>query len=117
MVYRNYNFSEPQLPPQQSLTISEIRDDEEENLHHHGFEQSVKSSLSSENDSNNGDSDGSSSNDSIRNCRKDLKSAKCFTSGKAVQYRIEDSCKFSVFLLNHTGILHVQFIILVIQIM
>uniref|UniRef100_A0AAF5PMV3 Myb-like domain-containing protein n=2 Tax=Wuchereria bancrofti TaxID=6293 RepID=A0AAF5PMV3_WUCBA len=82
-------YIEPQLPPQQSLTISEIHDDDEvENLHRSGFQQSVKSYSSDDSDSDSSDCDGSSSSESIQNCRKDLKYS---TSRKSVRYRIENS--------------------------
>ncbi|KAL3990992.1 SANTA (SANT Associated) family protein [Acanthocheilonema viteae] len=80
-------YIEPQLPPQQSLTISEIHEDDEvENLHCPDFEQNVKSCSFGDSDS-----DSSSSNDSIQNYKKDLKSTKYSTSGKSVRYRVENS--------------------------
>ncbi|EFO26068.2 hypothetical protein LOAG_02419 [Loa loa] len=85
-------YIEPQLPPQQSLTISEIHDDDEVGiLHRRGFEPSVKKCLSVDSDSQSSDSDGLSYEDSIPNCREDLKSTKCPTSKKFFRYRIEDS--------------------------
>uniref|UniRef100_A0A0R3S0J0 Myb-like domain-containing protein n=1 Tax=Elaeophora elaphi TaxID=1147741 RepID=A0A0R3S0J0_9BILA len=79
-------YIEPQLLPKQSLTISEIHEDDEvENLHCRDIEENVKDCSFDDSDS-----DGSS-NDSILNCREDLKSTKCSTSRKSVQYRIEDS--------------------------
>ncbi|KAK6114042.1 SANTA (SANT Associated) family protein [Brugia pahangi] len=85
-------YIEPQLPPQQSLTISEIHDDDEvENRC--GFQQSIKSHLSDDSDSDSSDCDGSSSSESIQNCRKDLKcsTARHSTSRKSVRYQIENS--------------------------
>ncbi|VDO38292.1 unnamed protein product [Onchocerca flexuosa] len=86
-------YIEPQLPPQQSLTISEIGDDEKENLHRRGFEQSSESNSSADDNSDDNDSDSSSSNDSNQNYRRHLKSIKCPTSGKPVRYRTRDHIK------------------------
>ncbi|CAG9531725.1 unnamed protein product [Cercopithifilaria johnstoni] len=80
-------YIEPQLPPRQSLTISEIHEDvEAENMHCRDFEQSVESCSFDDSDSLS-----SSSNDSIQNCREDLKSTKYSTSRKSVRYRTENS--------------------------
>ncbi|VDK86947.1 unnamed protein product, partial [Onchocerca ochengi] len=84
-------YIEPQLPPQQSLTISEIGDDETENLHHRGFEQSSENNSTADDDSGDNDSDSSSSNDSNQNYRRHLKSTRCPTSGKSVQYQTGNS--------------------------
>ncbi|KAM3728020.1 Mis18-binding protein [Dirofilaria immitis] len=85
-------YIEPQLPPQQSLTISEIYDDEEtENLHRRSLRRSSKNNSSDGSDSDDNDSDSLSSNDSCENCREHLESTKRPTSRKSVRYRIEDS--------------------------
>lgn len=95
MIIANHDFSEPQLLPQQSLTISEIHDDDDlKNLHHPDFEWSVNSSDS---ESQSSDSDGSSLHDSFQNCGKDLETER-FISRKSVRYRLKDSCKFCIFL-------------------
>ncbi|VDK87267.1 unnamed protein product [Litomosoides sigmodontis] len=83
-------YIEPQLPPQQSLTISEIHEDDEVEGFHHNREQSVTNCSFDHIHSD------SSSDDSVESRRESLNSAEHPTSRKSVRYRIEDSYRIGI---------------------